>query len=211
MNADHGTSGKREPDVGVRYGAIARGSDGSQLVDQMAGAAKVSASASVMATPLNTRRDRLAMTSSWTAMKRDANQLEHVNGEQRPPCRVGCAGHGAERCHWYAHRVSQCNEQRKAPEAPEQGARRGQVGRPMACGGHAERKTGEQQEQARRQAALELPHVEDNARLECRGEQRIDRVAVEHEDDGDPRARSSSPARAMVSWRSRCAPRPQRH
>src|SRR3954465_7323370 len=68
MNADHGTSGKREPDVGVRYGSLARGSAGPQLVDQMAGAAKVSANASVIATPLNTRRDRLAMTSSWTAM-----------------------------------------------------------------------------------------------------------------------------------------------
>jgi hypothetical protein len=56
--------------------------------------------------------------------------------------------------------------------------------RPSARGGDAEGKAGEQQEQAGRQSALELPDVVPRPGAIRGRQQRIHRVSVQHEHDG---------------------------
>ena len=56
--------------------------------------------------------------------------------------------------------------------------------RPVAAGGDAEGESGEEEEEAGRETALKEPRRRTRRRPDTEREQRIDGVAVEHEDHG---------------------------
>ena len=129
-------------------------------------------------------RDRATRTMSLDPDERHANQLQDIDGEERSPLLGRRRRQLHEPLHREVQRVAEHDEQREPPQPLEDGRRELRVRGPVAAGGDAERKAGEQQEEAGGQPALEHPDVEPGAGLIARREQGADRVAVEHEHGG---------------------------